>query len=124
MIKRCHLSSNFQDVILLHTDLPSEQTINLRFEFVGEILLTSEGSLMDWLTDSDAYPIRPVLLPEASQSLYDCRQMDLHFPGNWIHSAGRHNNGDIQLFPVPRWDAEIGKVRHTLIENSHSPTVQ
>jgi hypothetical protein len=124
VIKRCHLSSNFQNQTWLRTEAPTEETLDLGFEFIGEILLIGEGSLFDWLNDSEQYPIRTVLLPEAGQLFYNCYHMDLSFPGNWIHSAGRFDNGNIHLLPVPRWDAEIGEMRNSLIENSYSQSTQ
>jgi hypothetical protein len=124
LIKRCHLSTNFQDAIILHTQFPEEATIDLDFRFVGEILLSGECSILDWLSDSESHPIQPVLLPECGQSLYSCRLMDLNIPGNWIHSAGRRDNDEFQLRPLPRWGAEVGNTRHVSLKTPHSSVIQ
>jgi hypothetical protein len=124
LIKRCHLSANFQDAIFLHTQFPEEATIDLGFTFVGEILLNGGSSISDWLSDSESHPIQPVLVPEHGQSLYSCRLMDLNIPGNWIHSAGQCHSNEFQLRPMPRWSAEIGETRHVSLATPHSSVIQ
>jgi hypothetical protein len=124
VIKRCHLSSNFQDAIVLHTQVPEVETLDLGFQFVGDILLSGESSLMDWLEDSNSHPFQPVLLPESGRSFLDCRLLDANIPANWVHSVGRYEKGEIHLRPVPHWEAEIGNARYGLAESPLSSTIQ
>ncbi|HKV92349.1 MAG TPA: hypothetical protein VJW20_07355 [Candidatus Angelobacter sp.] len=122
-IKRCHLSSNFQDGIVFQTQIPEAETIDLGFQFVGDMLLMGESSLMDWLRDSESNSFQPVLLPESMHLFHDCRLLDINLPANWIQAVGRYDNGEVHLQPVPRWEAEIGNTRHGLTE-SLSSTIQ
>lgn len=124
VIKRCHLSTNFQDAIFLRTEVANEQIMDLGFWFVGEVLLSGEGSLYQWFRDPESCSLHPVLLPNAGESFYDYGRFDLSFPAVWVHSAGRYDRGEIQLFPVPRWDAEIGKTPQNQIESVSGSTIQ
>jgi hypothetical protein len=123
-IKRCHLSSNFQDAIVLQTQVPEAETIDFGFQFVADMLLIGESSLMEWLSDSNSHPFQPVLLPESAQLFHDFRLLDINLPASWIEAVGRYVNGEIQLQPVPRWEAEIGNTRNGLAESPLSSTIQ
>lgn len=120
VIKRCHLSTNFQDAIYLQTATPDETSfrLDLRFWFVGEVPLSGEGSLHQWFSDPEAYPVKPVLLPECGQSLYGFARFDLNLPANWVIAAAEGRTEEIQLVPVPCWDAEIGKNRASAMTKS------
>lgn len=122
MIKRCHLSSNFEDAIYLHTEVPDQPAfrLDLEFWFVAEILVTGQGSLNQWRSDPENHPIKPLLLPEAEQPLDYLRTFDLQFPASWVISAGRNDGRDTQLIPVPSWKAEIGKTPPSWISSSPS----
>lgn len=124
VIKRCHLSTNFQDAIVFQTKVPEVETIDLHFEFVGDMLLIGESSLMEWLRDSESHPFQPVALPESGQHFHNYRLLDVNFPANWIQAVGRYENGEIQLRPIPHWEAEIGKTRHSLTDSPQSSTIQ
>lgn len=122
-IKRCHLSTNFQDAIILHTEAPKIETVDLGFQFVGDMLLNGESSLMDWLEDSNGHPFTPVLLPESKQPFHSYRFLDVDFPANWIHAVGRYENDQIQLRPIPRWEAETEKTRYARKEILQSSAI-
>lgn len=118
-IKRCHLSSSFQDAIFLHCDTPVETSyrINLNFEFVGEILLDARGSFHNWMNDPQNHPINPILFPDCGEPFYRSRGFDLAFPASWISAAIEDLHTQPRLVPAPRWDAEIGSERRfTAIE--------
>jgi hypothetical protein len=112
-IKRCHLSSSFQDAIFLHCDTPIEASyrINLNFEFVGEILLDAKGSFHNWMNDPQNHPINPILFPDCGEPFYRSRRFDMAFPASWISAAIEDLHTQPRLVPVPRWDAEIGSER-------------
>lgn len=107
-IKRCHLSTNFYDTRLLTCDLPKQnpQTLDLGFSFMGEVLLTAEGSLFNWGQDPKRFPIKPLLVPEDLDELRSTMQHDLDFPAEWIDAAWDRKQKEWQ--PVPQWDAEFG----------------
>jgi hypothetical protein len=118
------LSTNFQDAIVFQTKVPEAETIDLDFEFVGDMMLIGKSSLMEWLRDSESHSFQPVVLPESGQTFHNYRLLDVNFPANWIQAVGRYENGEIQLQPIPRWEAEIGKTRYSLTEGPQSSTIQ
>jgi hypothetical protein len=126
VIKRCHLSINFQDAIYLQCDIPEERgfRLDLGFRFVGEIFLSGESSMYQWFEDPKSYPMKPVPLPECGEPLYRFARTDLDFPASWVVAAGSGHPTESQLIPVPRWEAEIGKdyvSRSLNLQSSSSP---
>lgn len=108
-IKRCHLSTNFYDAVLLNCEAPKNTTVHLDlgFFFVAEVLLRAEGSLYKWEQDPELHPIRPAVLEENAYDP-DCNmRQDTELPPSWIVSAFDYNKREWRV--VPEWYAELSR---------------
>lgn len=110
-IKRCHLSTNFYDAVLLHCEAPTNTIIHLDlgFSFVAEMLLRAEGSLYKWEQDPELHPIRPAVLEENAYDPNCNMRQDTELPPSWIVSAFDYNKREWRV--VPEWYAELSRRR-------------
>jgi hypothetical protein len=112
VIRRCHLSSGFQDYELLFCEEPHSIPFDLmkEFRFMGEILMAGEGTFASWTSDPNSFSERLILFPETYPQVDFPATIPMELPAHWITHALKFDS-DFRNPPVldrvPVWYAEI-----------------